>query len=182
MICEKCNSKLGYGDKFCNTCGEKIPASLYEDDYKDTAWGKFDNLSNKWDTFFLKKIFDSWVFKTLVVLAVLAVGLLEVYTDIINIKLLDSEAYKIEYNQNTDEYYVRTEQQSVDLLLYIPKHADRICSREYIGGEVSEERVMTYEEYSKEALKIAKDEFDYVTVSSLKGEQITDTVTVYLTE
>ena len=36
MICEKCNSKLHYGDKFCNVCGEKIDTTGYEKEYNKT--------------------------------------------------------------------------------------------------------------------------------------------------
>lgn len=182
MKCEKCNNQLHYGDKFCNTCGEKIPANFYEEDYKHTIWGFFDSLSEKWDKLFLKKITDHIIFKIVVVALILLGGFFEVYTDVSNIKLLKSDEYKIEYNKKEDEYYFRTDKEEVDLRAYIPRHADEILIKEFDENGNAEEKYIPKKEYSERRQKLHKGEYVYVTVSSVKGKKVTDTVKIYLTD
>ncbi len=181
MKCVKCESELHYGDKFCNTCGEKIEKGTYEQDYAKTIWGRFDKLSDWWETFTLKKFIDNWVTKIIILLLVLAWGFFDAYTDFTNIKFLESENYKIEYNKKEDEYYIRTEEEEVNLNLYIPKHSEKITITEYTAEAVNVRDVLP-EEYSENPVKVKKNEFDYMTISSVRGEKITDTVKIYVTE
>ncbi len=181
MKCLKCDSPLHYGDKFCNECGDKIEKGAYEVDYAKTIWGKLDKISDKLETFTLKKFVDSWITKTVILLLVLAVGFFDAYTDLTNIKFLESESYIIEYNKKADEYYIRTEEQELDLNLYIPKHSEKITITEY-KADTTQMRDVLPEEYSKKAIKVKKNEFDYITISSVRGEKITDTVKIYVTE
>ena len=113
-------------------------------------------------------------------LLVLGWGFFDAYTDLTNIKFLESESYVIEYNKKADEYYIRTAEDEVNLELYIPRHSEKITVKEFIGEDEINVREMLPEEYQKEAVKVKKGEFDYVTVSSVKGDKITDTVKVYV--
>ena len=180
MKCVKCEADLHYGDKYCNICGEKVEKGAYEEDYKKTIWGKLDKWGDKWETFTLRKFIDHWVTKVIVLILVLGWGIFDAYTDLTNIKFLESESYMIEYNKKADEYYIRTAEDEVDLELYIPRHSEKITVKEFIGEDEINVREMLPEEYQKEAVKVKKGEFDYVTVSSIKGDKVTDTVKVYV--
>lgn len=180
MKCVKCEADLHYGDKFCNTCGEHVAKNAYEEDYKKTIWGKLDKLNDWWETLTLKKFLDNWIVKILILVAILGWGVFDAYTDLTNIKLLESESYKIEYNKKADEYYIKTDEEEINLELYIPRHSEKITVKEFIGEDEINAREMLPEEYQKEAVKVKKGEFDYVTVSSVKGEKVTDTVKVYV--
>ena len=181
MKCQKCDAALHYGDKFCNECGEKIEKKAYDEDYKKTIWGKFDKLSDWWETLTLKKFLDNWITKIIILLVVLAWGFFDAYTDLTNIKFLESENYKIEYNKQLDEYYIRTQEEEFSLNLYIPKHAAKITVTEYNGEEVNTRDILS-EKISKDSIIVKKGNFDYMTISSVKGDKITDTVKVYVTE
>ena len=180
MKCVNCEADLHYGDKFCNACGEKVEKGTYEEDYKKTIWGKLDKWGDKLETLTLKKFIDHWATKVVILLLVLGWGFFDAYTDLTNIKFLESESYVIEYNKKADEYYIRTAEDEVDLELYIPRHSEKITVKEFLSEDEVNSRDMTPEEYSVEAVKVKKGEFDYVTVSSVKGDKITDTVKVYV--
>lgn len=177
MKCVKCESALHYGDKYCNVCGEKIEKNAYNEDYAKTIWGKFDKLSDKWETFTLKKFIDNWITKVLILLVVLAWGFFDAYTDYTNIKFLESESYRIEYNKKTDEYYIRTQDNEVSLNLYIPKHAEKVTVTEYKGEEK-----ITKDLFPEDSVKVKKNDFDYMLISSVRGEKVTDIVKIYVTE
>ena len=172
MKCKTCESDLHYGDKFCNICGNKVESGAYDEDYAKTIWGKFDKISDWWEKFTLKKFLDNWITKIVILLLVLGWGFFDAYTDLTNIKFLDSEVYAIEYNKKADEYYIRTNDDSVDLNLYIPRYSDKITITEYEGEESVGTRDMLPEEYKEKAITVKKNEFDYITISSVKGEKI----------
>ena len=182
MKCKTCENELHYGDRFCNACGEKVELGLYEEDYSKTIWGKLDKINDKWETFTLKKIVDNWITKVIVLLLVLGWGCFDAYTDYTNIKFLESEVYTVQYNKEADEYYIRTNEDSVDLSLYIPKHATKITINEYNGEDMVDSRDMLPEEYKSEAITVKKNEFDYITISSVKGDKVTDVVKFSVTE
>ena len=181
MNCVKCNSELHYGDKFCNKCGEKVEKGIYDEAYKKTIWGKLDKANDVWQTMTLKKFIDHWITKSIILLAVLVWGFFDAYTSLANIQFLESQDYKIEYNKQLDEYYIRTDEEVVDLNLYIPRASERIEITEYKDGEKSI-REMLPEEYKENAVRVKKDEFDYVTISSMRKDKATDTVKLYVVE
>ncbi len=180
MKCEKCESLLGYGDKYCNICGEKVSKGAYDEDYRNTIWGKFDKWSDKIDTWTLKKITDHILFKVGIIILILLWGFFDAYTDITNIKLLESERYEIEYNKAEDEYYIVSEDAEVDLNLYIPAHAEKITVTEFMSEDEANKSDLLPSEYNGKAIKVKKGEFDYITISSVKEEKITDTVKIYV--
>lgn len=181
MNCTKCNFKLHYGDKFCNNCGEKVEKGAYDEAYKKTVWGKLDKANDVWQTMTLKKFLDHWITKGIILIAVLVWGFFDAYTSLANIRFLESENYTVEYNKKLDEYYIRTEEDIVDLSLYIPRYSEKIKITEH-KADKKETRIMLPEEYKKHAVRVKKNEFDYVTISCVRNEKNTDTVKLYVTE
>ena len=180
MKCKKCESSLHYGDKFCNVCGEIVEKGAYEEEYGKTIWGKFDKFEDKYETMTLKKVVDHWITKVLILVLVLGWGFVDAYTDLTNIKFLSSDNYKIEYNKDIDEYYIRTSEDEVDLNLYIPRHSEKITITEYNGEEVVNTRDMLPEEYKDTPVTVKNNKQNYITISSVKNEKITDTVKFYV--
>ncbi len=183
MICEKCSSKLHYGDKFCNTCGEKIDVAGYDKDYDKTVWGFIDKVNDCFDIILLKKITDNWIFKILLLLAIATWGFFDTYTDVASIRILESESYRVEYNKKLDEYYIRTSADEVDLNLYIPKRTDKIKFKEVNGNQTVTEEDMTPDEYmEKKKALIKKNSFEYLTVDAVKNDKISDSIKIYITD
>lgn len=182
MKCKKCESSLHYGDKFCNICGEKVEKGAYEEDYKKTVWGRFDKWGDRLEALTLKKFTDHWITKVIILVLVLGLGFFDAYTDLTNIKFLASENYKIEYNKKTDEYYIRTSEEEIDLNLYIPKHSEKITITEYSADGVLGSRDMLPEEYKQSSVKVKNNKLNYVIISSVRNDKITDTVKFYVCE
>lgn len=182
MKCIKCESELHYGDKFCNSCGEKIEKAIYEEDYKKTIWGKIDKISDWWEMLTLKKFIGHWLTKVIVLVLVLGWGIFDAYTELTNIKFLESENYTVEYNRKADEYYVRTSEEEVELNLYIPRHSEKITVTEYEGEVVKESKDIFPDDYKQRPLKVKNNESVCITVSSVRNEKITDTVKFYVGE
>ncbi len=182
MQCEKCLSKLNYKDKYCSVCGEKINIKDYEKDYNKTVWGILDKISDWWEIIQLKKFTDHWITKLLILTLILGWGLFDIYSEYTNIKLLESDNYKIEYNKKLDEYYIRTPQNEVNINMYIPGHSDKITVKEYENNKITGEKVMLKEEYSKTPVTLEKGKYDYILVNSQKLDKTTDTVKLYITD
>ncbi len=180
MKCEKCESLLGYGDKYCNICGEKVAKGAFDEDYNHTLWGKIDKWSDKVDTWTLKKIIDHPATKIIITILILLYGAFDAYTDLTDIKFLESEEYLVEYNKKADEYYVTSPDDEVDLNLYIPRHAEKITVTEFLDEGGVSTRDMLPEEYKEKPITVKKGDFDYITISSFKEEKTTDTVKVYV--
>lgn len=113
---------------------------------------------------------------------VLAWGFFDAYTDLTNIKFLESENYKIEYNKQEDEYYIRTNQEEIVLNLYIPRRSEKITITEYSGEEVVSTKDMLAQEYKEHPVKVKNNKFNHVIISSVRNEKVTDTVKFYVSE
>ena len=180
MNCEKCHKELNYGANYCIECGEKIDTAIYQKQYDKTIWGLLDKLKNWWDTVSLKKITDHLIFKTLALIGVIVWAAFVYYTNYANIKFLESNDYRIEYNKTQDEYYLRTDKNEVGLKIRVPAGSDNLIVKGYIDGEQAEEDKLTTNEYKNKGIIIKKDEFDYVIVESLNSEKLTDSVKLYV--
>lgn len=180
MKCEKCGAPLRYKDKYCNVCGEKASNEKYDEFYEKTLWGVLDKINDDWETLSFKKLVDNWVVKLLVLAAVLIWGFFDSYTGLTNIRFLSSETYQVEYNKLDDEYYIRTDRKEVNLNLYIPRYTEKISIKEYTDESVGKEREMLSKEYENTPIRVKKGKFDYLTISSVRGEKTTDCVKVYI--
>ncbi len=182
MKCNKCESPLTYGDKFCNVCGEKITKDVYNEDYKKTIWGKIDKFTDWYDTLFLKKITDSIIFKIVLLALILLCGVFDVYTDLADIRILESENYTAEYNKKLDEYYVYTDDEEVILNVYIPGYTEKVKIKEFQEDVIKNEREITSVQGNSGLIAVKKGEFDYILIDAVKDEKTTDSVKLYVTE
>lgn len=182
MKCLKCESPLTYGDKFCNICGEKIEKRVYEEDYKKTIWGKIDKLTDWYDTLLFKKITDSIIFKIVILVLILLWGVFDVYTDLADIRILESENYTAEYNKKSDEYYIYTNDEEVILNVYVPGYTENVKVKEFLENDIKNEREITSVQGNSGLITVKKGDFDYIIIDTLRNEKVTDSVKLYITE
>lgn len=175
MKCEKCGYELYYGAKFCSACGTEIPKDAYQDEYNRTVWGYADKFLNWYDTLTLKKITGNVIFKTIVLLLVLAFGIFNAYSAYANIRLLESESYEIEHDKNQGIYYIVTPDEQVNILMYIPKNAEKVIVKGIANEEEASKTEFLPDDYAK-GIIAKKNEFDYITVSTIKGDKISDSI------
>ncbi len=172
MHCPTCLSYVPYGAKYCRNCGEAIPAETQNEAYNKTLWGKLSHLENWYKTLALKKVTDSWIFRILVLLIILLIGVVNVIKNGTQLKITAGEAYDVQYNTVLEEYYILTDADEVYLNLYIPNHAESLLLTGYDeSGKVIEQRTLTVKAYTDgTALRVRKDDYAYLTLDSMQGE------------
>ncbi len=182
MTCENCNTQQHYGAKYCNVCGEKIEVESYEAEYKKTIWGKFDRVEDAYHTLLLHKVTGHILFKVLILVIILLLGVFGLYLKYSDIRLLASEQYAIEYNKAAEEYYIRTDLEEVVLSLYIPKAVDTVCLSTSQNGELTPVSELSIADYAQEGLVVKKGAQDYLIVEAKRGDKVADSVKVVVTE
>lgn len=133
MKCSRCSTKNIIKATYCKKCGTKFTKKEQELAYSKTIFGKYD-LYKKWkDRFSLKFITDSIYFKIIIILVILAAGLYSWYINGLDLKILESDAYEIYYNDKSDEFYllVNNDVDEVALNLYIPNRIEDIEINHY---------------------------------------------------
>lgn len=177
MKCKNCDNELHYGSKYCNVCGEKIPKETYAEDYKRTIWGKFDKFYDWYLTATLKKITGHIVFKIVVLAAISIFILFQLYGAYGKITLEKSEFYKVVYNKTEDEYYIETDEMSVNLNMSVPIATKQVVVSG-VNGEKVEKKEISIDEYKSEGVLIEKDKYEYITVDAVKDGKHIDGVKV----
>lgn len=135
MNCQSCNKEIPSGADYCNFCGEKITDDVKKENYKKTIWGKFQHYIDIYETLSLSKLTGHWAFKTIVIIALVVATYFGFYGDAWKMKFTETDIYAIQYNIETDEYYILSDVEKFSLGLYIPKTADKIRYKGYLDGE-----------------------------------------------
>lgn len=184
MKCEKCNTPLKYGDKYCFACGEKVTDEMLKEEYNHTLWGKFQIAEDWYSKLSLQKYTGHIIVKIVVLVAILAYGGYQLWQNGSELKILASDSYSVAYNESADEYYIRTPDQETNLNLYIPPFTDSVRLMGYdADGKVMEKKNLSKDEWEeKDAFKIVKNEFAYVTVSLVKNEKTSEIMKFYITD
>ena len=174
MHCPKCLKNVPYGAKYCRSCGEAIPEAERSAAYKKTLWGRLQQLEDWYKTLTLKKLTGSVVFKILILVLILAVGVVNIVKNGVALKILESDAYSAQYNTKLEEYYILTDADEVVLSLYIPNRAESLILTGYDDdGAAIEQRTLTTAEFANaDAMRIRKDEYAYLTLEAIHGTDV----------
>lgn len=178
MICEKCKSELSYGTKYCGNCGEKVPKDAYKEEYEDTIWAKIDKIKDEYDTLLLKKITGNVYFKALWLIIVLVYFFFTMYGNLNGIRLMDSEAYRIQYYEKADEYYIRPTDEISQLELIAPIGTEKIIFTAFTDGEESDKKEFTTDEYKEKGYTVVSNEYDYIYIDAQRRGKSADKVKV----
>ncbi len=178
MNCEKCETPLAYGTKYCNTCGEKVPKGTDDAEYNDTVWAKIDKVKDEYDSLMFKKITGNIVFKIVVLLAVLGYFFFTMYGHLSGIRLKENSDYTISYNTELDEYYISPKGAKANLEMYAPVGTDKLVFTAMIGEEKADEKNFTPARYEKEGYEIAEGEYDYIVVKAMRNGKKADSVKI----
>lgn len=178
MICEKCKSELSYGTKYCGNCGEKVPKDAYKEEYEDTIWAKIDKIKDEYDTLLLKKITGNVYFKAIWLIIVLVYFFFTMYGNLNGIRLMDSEAYRIQYYEKADEYYIRPTDKISQLELIAPIGTEKIIFTAFTDGEESDKKEFTTDEYKEKGYTVVSNEYDYIYIDAQRRGKSADKVKV----
>ena len=133
MKCKKCSCKNINSANFCNNCGNKFTE---KEQKKAKRWTLvwllegYDKLMSYIDLSFLGDHIKNKALKVLYklssVIIVLAIGIYLLIANGINVKVLEGEDYKVQYNSKDEEYYLLSSKEETKLNLYIPNRAKEI--------------------------------------------------------
>ena len=166
MKCTYCNAELEYGYQYCIKCGERVEKSVIDTAYNETFWGKADAFIQKYENNKLKKITGNYLFRTLVLIVSLVLIFFGFGGNEYRLRILDNDAYKIQYDMNKEEFYVLSNEQEFVLDIHIPKFCSRVRLICHSGDDVFE-KVM---ERGECQISVVRNEFDYITLEAMCGE------------
>ena len=140
MKCKNCNAKNLYKAHYCQKCGYAFTEENRKEAYSQTIFGFFDKIEEMYKKIKLDHITGSMYFKVLSILFVLAIGVFNVLSNGNTFKVLDSEQYDVQYNTKTEEYYLISEEDMIQVSLYLPKETKMICVMEFddSGNEIQQ--------------------------------------------
>lgn len=175
MICKNCQSKNITKAQYCRHCGTAFTDDQRQEAYDRTIFGVIDKLEEWKGYATLEFITGNPIFKTVVLVAILIWGLFLGRTNGDRMLIMDSDAYQVQQNVATGEYYVLTEQDSVSVALYLPRQAEEVQLQAVVNDEIVQEQSFTVEE--QPSLKSGAAEYYYITANY--GDS-TERITVYV--
>ncbi len=123
---------------YCKTCGKDFSDEERKEAYAQTAYGKIDKILEAKEWITLSKITNN-LFVRIAILLVLGLMVLgNVRANGSKLAIQNGDGYSLAYCEETDEYYVLTDKESVSLSVYVPKKADSCVIESYVDGSLRE--------------------------------------------
>lgn len=175
MICKKCGyNNIEFID-YCSNCGEKFLETEKQNSYDKTIFGLIDKIEDLIATLKLQKITSHPIFRAMVLVAILLIGLFLTRVNGNEMTVLKSENYLVQQNSKNNDFYILTDENQIDLLLYLPRKVEKLQME-----VVQDEKVLNKTEINLEegiSLKVNKDGY-YVFLADY-GEK-SESITVYV--
>ena len=161
MKCTHCNTENLLKANYCKNCGQPFTQEEKDAARKKTAVGileKADEVKGKYDKIrdilSLSFITDNFIVRIALLVAPFVLSLiLGGGAGGNNMKIVDSNSYDVYYNTSTQEYFVEVENNTVDLMLYVPNGTQQINvyftesgGYQYTSGSYSTEDRITVRE------------------------------------
>ncbi len=171
MKCSKCKTDNAIKANYCKKCANKFTKKEQDAAYQKTVYGKIDLFEKWFNRFTLAVILDHWLFKTVVTLGILALGILFCIKNGTHLKVLENEMYDLYYMEKTKEYYLvaKENQNEIPLDLFIPNRTETIEVNHYNNND----ELLSKEEYKKDGeivLETYSDDY-YILVANYKGDK-----------
>lgn len=122
MRCIKCGKVNINKANFCKNCKYEFSKKEQEAAKRQTIPGKLEVLESIYNLKGLNFIFGSNLFKIIFCIFMVLVNIYVYYSSANHLKLLNSEEYVVEHKDG--EYYVKVNEDNVNLLLFIPNKID----------------------------------------------------------
>lgn len=131
MKCTKCNKDNIISANYCKYCGYQFNKKEKDKAKRKTLIGKIEFLENAYEVCTLKKITGHIIYKIATVILVFLIGIILIYKNGTNVKILSSDNYKIKYNTREDTYYLLANTDTVRLNLYVPNNNNKLAVNHY---------------------------------------------------
>lgn len=139
MKCRKCHTGNSYRAKYCYKCGNAFKDSEREAAKKSGIVGILSKIKEVKNSITGDKLKGSLIYRIGSVLIVLAIGISGIIENGTHLKVEESEDYTYKYKEDTNEYYLFTDDEETKLNLYT-LNAKSIIVRFYVGQELVEEK------------------------------------------
>lgn len=148
MYCEKCHTKNSKKANYCCKCKHKFTD---EEKKRASEQGLVPFLKRMKELvgyYKLDFIFESKIFRALAIVAIIGFGLYNYWMMGSNIKILYSDSYSTQYNEELDAYYIMVDKDAyhnngdqVQVYFYIPGRMERLQMNLYEkDGDIIEEK------------------------------------------
>lgn len=134
MICPKCQTNNPISATYCSHCQYVFNNDEKENAYNETIYGQIDkiidNIKKIIGILNLSIIFNNRIFRAILLILLLTTA---IYLKINHQQyaIIPSDEYTIEYNQHLNEYYLYTNNDYINLNLYLNKDVDEIIINTY---------------------------------------------------
>lgn len=178
MKCIKCQTENVNKANYCKNCGNHFTKKEQESAKKwSFVWflEKIDKIKSIFD---FSIVTDHIAFKIASILVILGIGLYSFFSNGINLRLLESDQYKIQYNTKLSEYYLLVAKEKTNLNLYIPNRATKIM----IKHMTSDDQVLEEREYKQgDAIILdSNGKEDYYTIEARYEKDNLDRMKLYI--
>lgn len=146
MKCIKCREVNINKANYCKKCAYKFSKEEQKIARSNTFVGKLELLEKAYSVCKLKIITDHILFKIFSIIFILSIGIYIWINNGIDLKLLNSEEYKVQYNIKEEEYYLISEKDKISLNLYIPNRVENIEINHYS----KDKKIIEKLEYNKD--------------------------------
>lgn len=146
MECIKCQTKNINKANYCKKCGYHFSEAEQEAAKKWTfVWilEKIDDLKGILDLSFIT---ENLIFRFVIIVLVLGIGVYSFITKGIDLKFLESDYYKIQHNTKLNEYYLFVDSEKTTLNLYVPNRTNQLT----IQHLDEENQILSEESYQKD--------------------------------
>lgn len=129
--CTSCSTKNIDEAKFCRKCGKEFTKEEKEKTKKGiivSVLSFWDNLMDKISLDFIK---SNKIFRIIVLVVIIGFGIFNIVQNGLNMKINKSENYKIQYNNENNEYYIISQAEQTNLSLYVPSRSKKTILKLY---------------------------------------------------
>ncbi len=173
MKCIKCQTKNINQANYCKNCGNEFTEKEKKAAARWTFVWILEKIEKGISIFkgefkILSIVTDTLVFKILSIVIVLAVGVNFYMKNGNEVQIREGEDYRVQYNTETDEYYVLVNEKETRLNVYVPNDVEKMDLRHYDekGNILDEKELSTQDDIVLEAA----DE-DYYVLNVVQGKK-----------
>jgi len=128
MNCNKCKQKNIKKANYCKYCGNEFSEKEKEIAKNKGFIATIKRMEKWYNRLTLKVITNSKIFKVLVVLVMVCLGIWNLSKENVTFHILENDSYKVKYNEIKDEYYItlNNNDTKIKLDLYLPNQVNNI--------------------------------------------------------
>ncbi len=120
MRCTRCGRDNPLSARFCAGCGAPFSEEERKAAYDRTIYGKLDRLKEAKSWITLEKITSNPLFRIRLLAVIILLGVMNGRNKGNVMRPLESEDYKVYYNRTSDDWFLSTEMDRVNVGIYLP--------------------------------------------------------------